>query len=173
MKIIEALKRLPVIEKRIQKNITLIDKYSCGLDLGETKQIDFESVEEQEKEVKSLLQSVEDLVYERASLRRRLSVTNSQTIVKIGGVEKTITEWIELRNVGMESIVRSYQALRTDSIEQKIRSGGVQINTDHGLKTIKFYNEKDRNAKIEEFENIRDSIDAELEKVNATTDMLD
>lgn len=172
MKLIEALKRLPVIEKRIQKNLGLINDYCCAIDNG-NMDLAFETPEKQQAEVISILQAVNDLVAEKASLRRRLAMTNAKTVVTIGGMEKTITEWIEYRERGMTNVLQAYLNLNTREAESKLRNGNINIDPDKGFKTVRFYDEKQRNEMIERYENIRDNIDAQLEKVNATTDLIE
>lgn len=172
MKIIEALKRLPVIEKRIGKQIGLIAQHSAIIDTGDTE-YPFGTLEEQTKEVASMVQSVNDLVKERAQLRKRLAMTNATVLVKIGDYQRTITEWIEYRQSGFGYVIQALQAQSIQEAENRVRNGQIAINTEKGFKTVRFYDELERNEGIEAVENLRDSIDAELEKINAITDLVE
>lgn len=172
MKIIEALKKLPTLEKRIIKNIEQIRLYSSAVDNG-NMDLPFGTEEGQKKEVSSLVQSVNDLVAERSRLRRSLAITNAKTFIKIGTLEKSITEWIEYREKGLGFIIDSQSALNISVSEGKVRTGGVALDPEKGFKIVRFFDEKTRNNRIEELRDIQDRIDAELEKVNAVTDIIE
>lgn len=174
MKIIEALKELPLLEKRIQKNNGMIAVYASDVDTGhgaERQSLAFSTVEEQRKEVQSLVQSTNDLVKRKAELRRKLAITNATVEVKIEGVTMTIAEWIEYRQHGVKNILNALSALNDNSGRQKMQS--TQFDPEKGIKIIKFYDEKDRNEQAEKWSSIADKIDSSLEIVNATTDLIE
>lgn len=170
MKIIEALKELPLLEKRIEKNIALIREYSSDLDRGDETDLPFVSKEAQKKEVDSLIQSTEDLIKRKGSIRRALAITNSSIDVEINGMKLTITEWIEMREKGLSRLVHTQQALNDSNAQQKLQR--TQVDLQKGVRTLRFYDEKERNDKISSLLEIQGMIDARLEMVNATTDMM-
>jgi len=65
MKIIEALKEIPLIEKKIKKNNDDVLRYSATVDNG-TPVLYFPTLEEQKQKVLSTVQSTKDLVARRA-----------------------------------------------------------------------------------------------------------
>lgn len=170
MKIIEALKEMPLLEKRINSNVEQIAQYAAGNDIGNGGFV-FETAERQRQEVAGLLQSTQDLVDRRAALRRKLYITNTQVMVTIEGQTKTITEWIEYREKGAQLLINAYSALNDNRALAQIRT--IQYNPEAGIKTVRFYNESDKNAKIQEITKIKDQIDAKLEIINATTDLVE
>lgn len=170
MKIIEALKELPLIEKRIMSNVQKIATYAAGVETGNSTGAAFDSVATQRKELASLIQANEDLVKQRALLRRRLYITNTTVEVEINGVKKTITEWIEYREKGFDLIERTYNALNELNAMNELRN--TKVDPTVGAKVVKFYDEAHKNKLIEDNRAIRDQLDAKLEIINATTDLV-
>lgn len=170
MKIIEALKELPLIEKRIMSNIQKIGMYAAAVETGSNTATAFDSVATQRKELASLIQANEDLVKQRALLRRRLYITNTTVEVEINGVKKTIAEWIEYREKGFDLIERTYNALNELNAMSELRN--TKVDPTVGAKVVKFYDEAHKNKLIEDNRAIRDQLDAKLEIINATTDLV-
>lgn len=171
MKIIEALKELPLIEKKIEKKISDIRKYSSGLDRAEDTDLPFITVEKQRIEVDALKQSVKDLVNRKAKLRTNLSMTNAKTKVTIDGMTLTISEWIEYREKGLSNLIRAQEALGDFTAQDLLRSTHVDLQK--GIKTIRFFDEKAKNEEVIRLTAIKDNIDGRLEVVNATTDLIE
>lgn len=170
MKIIEALKELPLIDKKIARNINQIQTYSSEADNGHMD-LPFGNAEGQKSEVASLLQSTNDLVARSATIRRVLAVTNATIRVQIDGVSRTIAEWISYRTAGFAHQIRALQA-QNDKIAQA-NLNKVQFDVDAGVRIARFYDEKKRNDAISEVEALQGQIDARLEMVNATTDLVE
>lgn len=170
MKIIEALKELPLIDKKIQKNIAQIQQYSSEADNGHMD-LPFGTADEQAKEVASLVQSTNDLADRSANIRRVLSLTNATVAVEISGVTRSITEWIAYRTNGFSHQIRALQAMN-DSIA-KANLNKVGFDEEKGVRIARFYNEKDRNEKTAALEALQGQLDARLEMVNATTDLVE
>lgn len=170
MKIIEALKTLPVLEKRIESNIVKISRYAAGVESGSVTGASFDTVAQQRQELASLIQANVDLVKQRASLRRQLYITNTTVEVEINGVKKTISEWIEYREKGFDLVERTYKALNEANAIQELR--GAKIDTNVGARVVKFYDEVNKNKLIDENRALKDALDAQLEIINATTEMI-
>lgn len=170
MKIIEALKELPLLEKRIVKNTELIQQYSSGVDNG-ANTFQFGDSTAQVKEVTSLLQSTQDLIQRRAWIRRNLAYTNTGVKVTIGSFTRTITEWIEYRQHGIDSSIKAYNALNNNAAQNQLRTMNVDLAK--GVRTVTFFDEKTKNDAINELMSVKSGIDSQLEIVNATTDLLE
>ena len=169
MKIIEVLKELPLIDKKVEKNIELLRKYSSDLIVGESQSLPFITEEKQKAEVQALLQSTEDLVKRKAYLRRVLSVTNANTFVVIMGQTKSITEWIEYRQHGLDRVRSSLAALSNNTAASAMKSL-ANIAKEQQLRTVLFYDEATKNRKLKELEELLAAIDTNLEMTNATVD---
>lgn len=172
MKIIEALKELPTLDKRISKNIALINEYSSDVDINEDwekQSLAFGTPEKQREEINSLIQSTNDLVERRARLRRALTITNAEVEVSIRGETRTIAEWIDMRRGGMNLRIKAVEALNDNN--GNMRLNNVKFDAEKGIRIIRFFDVAERNNRITELQAIRDEIDAKLEMVNATTEL--
>ena len=177
MKIIEAMKEMPLIIKKVNAHNQKISQYSSTL--STVKDLPFGTVEGQTKEVASLVQSNEDLIKRYLMLQRSLAFTNTQIKVEINGDSKTIAEWLHIRNAGIHSnnglygaMVNTYRALNTNRANAMI--GEVRTDlSETALQVIRCYDQKMADEKIESLTDIYDQIDAKLEVVNATTDLIE
>ena len=167
MKIIEALKELPVLDKRIRNQAQQIAEYAGYIT---SEQPAFETVEAQRKKVSELLQSNEDLAKRYASIKRALAITNATIEVDVAGEKKTISEWITYKANTHNQLHQTYSALNLNAANSRLSSS--QIDLTEGVKLERMYSEEYRNKKLEEIRNLNDTIDATLEIVNATTDMV-
>lgn len=172
MKIIEALKELPLIDKKLEKNNALIVSYAASVDAGTVHNgLKFASVEEQTNQVAALIQSSEDLVARKAKIRKALAKTNATMVVAIGAKTKTITEWIEYRKGGLAALQSAYSRLKDDHVANEVRN--VKFDGTQGIKIVRHYDEANRNAKLNEILELATKIDTTLETVNATTDLIE
>lgn len=169
MKIIEVLKEIPLIDKKVSKNVDLIRQYSSDVQVGDEANLPFPTIQAQADEVASLLQSSYDLVKRKATLRRALALTNAMTNVTIEGATRSITEWIEYRQKGYDLLIGANHALTETNGQGKM--GRTAFDPTKGIKTIKFYDQKTRDDEIRALENVKEKINAVLETVNATTDI--
>jgi len=168
MKIIEALKELPLIKKKIDKNIQLITEYSSyvtGLSLA------FETEDKQKETVQSLIQSNKDLARRFETLTNGLSKTNSSVMIEIEGTKKTIREWITFRNVTSMQLKTTYSALSNLAADKILRESQGKINLENGIQVKRLYKEEDKLFNLNAIQAMVDKIDATLEIVNVNTDL--
>lgn len=100
MTVHRALAELKTIGERIEKAIntpiyTMAVKHSA-------EKINGVPVKELTERIKSDYQSVNDLMARREAMKRAVVLSNASTKVKIGDVEYTVAEAIEMKNHGME-----------------------------------------------------------------------
>lgn len=169
MKIIEALKELPLIQKKVAKNIQQIQQYSSEADNGHMS-LPFGDDAKQAAEVAALVQSTHDLVKRSATIRRALAMTNATVTVGIGSKVRTISEWIAYRDSGFANQLNALRALNDTVAKGNLNKVG--FDEEKGLKIARFYDEKARNEAILAIEEIQGQLDARLEMVNATTDLV-
>ena len=169
-KIIDVLKELPLIKKKIAGKVELIQKYaSYGSHVGPA----FKDEGEQRQEVSQLIQSASDLVDRYSKLKLALSATNNTTIVDIDGVSHTISEWMTFRNETATLNKSIYSALTTRNAENDIRNTQVNLADGQQIGIVRCFDEKSRNLNLEFTSEIHSKIDATLERINATTDMIE
>lgn len=183
MKLIEALKNLKTIDKRIAKNCEQIQQYAAWVS---TETPVFETEEKQRAEVAALVQSNLDLSSEHLRLTRAIAFTNLNTSVTIHGHTFTITEIIALNgkvtpdNYGKKSKqpgaarfrFNTYAALSGAAAAQRMQSiykGG--IDAANPPKVILAYSEADKQKSLREWDEFVSQIDGRLEVVNAETEL--
>jgi hypothetical protein len=169
MKIIEALKEIPLIQKKLDKNLELIRKYSSDLVVGD--EFVFESEQKQRDEVASLMQSSQDLIKRRMSLKRQLLMTNAQTQITISELTLSITEWIEFKNWGITQVLGTLSNLNESNTVQRTQLTADTV--DKGVRRIRFYDETYKNERWMFYTELQSKITAQLEIVNATTDLIE
>lgn len=170
MKIIEALKNLKTIQKRIEKNCEQIKQY-CGYVNSETPA--FETEEKQRMEVNSLIQSNLDLEVEYLRLKKAVEQTNLAVIVAIGSRNYTITELISIRRVVGKFRLNTYNSLSPVQAMSRLQQVYNKPGWDstNPPKIVLVFKEEDKNRNIKDWEEFLSSIDGKLEVVNAETDL--
>jgi hypothetical protein len=171
MKIIEALKNLKTIQKRMEKNCQQIREY-CAYVSVETPV--FETQEKQRAEVDALIQSNIDLEVEYLRLKKAIETTNLAVTVTIGTLTHTITELISIKRVVGKFRTATYSALTPQLALQRLQQIYNQskgVDPTNPAKVIVVFEEKMRNQKIREWEDFLAQIDGRLEVVNAETDL--
>lgn len=167
MKLIEALKQLKVVEKRMDSNSIKITKYSS---IVSTERPAFENEEVQKTELKALTQANKDLLKIYLILKNKIDKTNLTITVSIDGVEYTINELLVLKRRLIQKMINTYQALNEEEAYDRFRKFA---SNDKEAKIVRLYNEKDKNENLNFWQNLRDNIDSRLEVINATTDVIE
>lgn len=163
--LIEAMKKLRVIEKRIESNQADITKYAAGL---ENEKEVFGSLEQQKKEVEALVQSNNDLMKESINLKLQIEYTNLNTVASICGEKRRISEWLVIKRKYAKLMIGTYEAL--NSTKAKLRLT-VRSGSTNDQKIVRYYDEKYKNENILKWKNIYSEIDSSLEVINATTEL--
>lgn len=163
MKIIEGMKELKTIERRMAKNSEKITEYASSLD---SERLIFESEKEQRKEVASLVQANEDLMVHYLELKAAIERTNLGTDVDIEGKVYTIASLLVIQRRMAQFMNNTYRALN-DSKGRALSRGRNDAS-----KVVTFYDEKAKNEGLEHWENLYERANSRLEVVNATTDLV-
>ena len=168
--IIEGLKRLRLIEKRMTKNCEEIKKYSSLL--NNEKPI-FDTEEKQKLEVKQLIQSNSDLETEYCKLKASIDYTNLVTNVQIEDENRTIHGWLTvLRKTGAQ-MIQTFRSLNT-SEAQKNQSRFGRAEGIGSITFLRMYDENEKRAGQRKWEDLTagKTIEGRLEVINATTDLI-
>lgn len=171
MKIIEALKEIPLIEKKIKSNNKDLLKYASYCNkIGPS----FKDKNEQEKQVISLIQSNIDLAERRLVLKRILTKTNCTTLLGINDKMMTIVEWIEYKNKIGELLKETYNSLKIENATKQItQTGGITEKDAETVLIEKCFDEKYKNSGLEKVQGYLDKITGALEVFNAMTDLVE
>ncbi len=169
MKIIEAMKKakdLRIKADDLQKKVGL---YCADLDF-ETP-----TYNDQSQQVREWVQSHSDVLKEILQLRFAIQRTNIATpvTIELGGkqVSKTIAEWIHRRR-DLAELERGMWARLGD---RGLKEGRTQNSTGGVLdvKIRRYFNPVERDEKLELYRSEPSVIDATLEVINATTDLVE
>ena len=134
---------------------------------------EFEDEKQQKIEVASLVQANKDLIKRYSKLKKALSLTNATVKVTIEGVELTISEWITFRTTAKNMHIKTLEALNTTNAGAQLNSHRANLEDGVPVSIVRCYDEKERVKNIEDVENIYNKIDATLERINATTDLVE
>lgn len=171
MKIIEAMKELKLLEKRIGSNREQITRYASYASIDDP--IFDKDPEIQRKELSSLVQANFDLIEYYLELKERIQKTNLETKVTIGGVSRSISQLITLRTGSGRAYIDTLQALNANTAMNRLNQV-KQIDMSNPPKAILLWDEKEKNEQLKHWQyEVLDKIDSTLEIVNATTDLLD
>jgi hypothetical protein len=177
MMLIEALKTLRVLEKRIADNSAKIQLYASSVT---TERPVFGSDDEQKREVQSLCQANEDLVENYIKLSERIERTNLGTSIVIAGRVMSLQKALLLKRKLGKLLRSTYTALNDSQGRAKLNqaSGGrqlvsVQTGPSNAAQLELYYDEAQKNKRVRDIDDMLADIDAKLEVINATTELLD
>jgi hypothetical protein len=169
MTIVEGLKKLKRIERRMVRNNEEIQKYSSVLS---TEKPIFDTEAKQREEVQKLIQSNHDLELEYCRIKARIDYTNLVIYVTIGGENRTIHSWLTLLRRTGGHLTNTYKSLSTK--EAASRQGRYRDQST-GLQpqVIRLYDENLKRNGLRKWEDLISGkeIEGRLEVINATTEL--
>jgi len=168
MKIVEALKKLNVIEKRIKDNATDITKYCSVLS---SEKPAFGTEEAQKVEVKKLIQASEDLATEYLKLKKTIEKTNLAVTATVGGQSYSLSELLTIKRKLAVLMQAVYKSLNTSTAEQRLMSQRMH-QTAEKTQVVQLYDESTRNQNLRRWQELYEEIDSRLEVINATEDVV-
>jgi len=167
VKLIEAMKKLRLIEKRLQAQCGQINDYAAILS---TERPAYKSEKEQTVAVQGFVQSNLDLVEEYLKLKQSIELTNLKTTVTIQGKVHSISALLVLKRRLGSQIVATFRALNDQGARARLRQGTGPMTND-AVQINRLYDEGEKNKKLREWEDVLNEIDSRLEIVNATTEL--
>ncbi len=176
MKIIEAIKEFPLILKKMDANSSKIQEYASVLSIDED--LPFGTQEAQKKEVASLVQSNKDLGERYLKLARDLAFTNTQVKVEVNGETRSITEWLSIKGLSKGEQIAgrlkgTLRALNVSAAQGKLNTTRNLDLSEKSLSVIRLYDQKTTDDAVRKLDETLQMIDAKLEVVNATTDLIE
>lgn len=171
MKLIEGMKQLKVIEKKMTHNTERINQYAS---IVSSERPIFGTEVEQRKQVQSLIQANTDLAKEYLNIKKRVDLTNLQTRVTIGKETFTIADLLQIkRNVAL-LMKKTYQALNDKQAEARLMSVRSQpTGGDKPPRVDRMYDENAKYEGLQYWQGLEDEIETRLEVINATTELLE
>jgi hypothetical protein len=166
MKIVEALKKLRVIEKRMASNSEQISEYCSKVT---TEMPRFPSVDEQKKEVKALIQSNQDLMTMYLQLKRAVEHTNLTIKVEIGGKKYSLADLLVIKRKMARSMINTFSSLNDHKAQQRMRFAPQFDDKKPQVELL--YSEREKLDGLRKWQDLYDNIDSRLEVLNATLDL--
>lgn len=167
MKIIEAMKEIKRLEEKSEDLKKKVGQYCSDLNVETALYPD------QAAQVKEWLQSSNDSIKEAERLRVAIQKTNLSTpvTIELGGtkVTKPIANWIIRRRI----YAKHQEAVWSQLGDRGLREGMAKnsVGEQVEIKIRRYYDPKERDAKVAEFRDEPNLIDRSLEVVNAVTDL--
>lgn len=159
MKILAALKKIKHLDRKIEKTLLRVDRWSSyileGLD-------DLEAVYD-EKDIFAMQQKIGDWAAEKVRIRLALHLTNVRTKTMWEKKEYSIDELLLVQNVFMPAKMRT---LKTLNRKEK------GYNAPKESRVVLQYDPKQRDMDIERIELQKESLDELLDNLNIETEVI-
>ena len=171
MMIVEALKKLRIIEKKMNENTRDIQQYASQVS---TERPYFETEEKQRNTIKQLIQANTDLMKNYLDLKNRIDYTNLMVEVEMDGDKFTIAQLLIIQRKLAAMMFATYNALNDNEGNSRLRS--VSHMAQAGEKqphVIRFYKEEEKREQRRKWQDLMNNITTRLEVINATTPLLD
>ena len=166
--IIEGMKELKLIEKKMEQNSMRILEYSS---LCSTEQPKFGNEETQRKEVTGLVQSNLDLATRYMDIKRAIERTNLATKVAFGTKEYTVSDLLVLKRKLEPMIIKTYTSLSDQTAKQR-QPSFQRVAGDQVVSVKQLYDEKSKYDSLNSWHDLFNAITGRLEVVNATTNLI-
>jgi hypothetical protein len=172
MKLVEGLKELKLIEKKIAKNTEQINQYASKLS---TEKPQFDTDKEQSAKVQSLIQANKDLTKFYVELNNMIAYTNLTTNIDFEGETYRVADLLIYVRKMHDSMVKTIEALNETSARFRLKQyaqGGIQTGGGEKIYVEKFYKEEFKNTELQRLEKLdRSRVIARLETLNAVTEL--
>jgi len=167
MKLVEGLKELKLIEKKMEKNREQINQYASKLSVEKPQ---FETEKDQNQKVQSLIQANKDLARNYVELNNRIAYTNLTTFIDYEGETYRVADLLIYVRKMHDPIVRTIEALNENSARLRMKTFNMQQG--EKLYIERFYKEEFKNNELQRLEKLDKSrVIARLETLNAVTDL--
>lgn len=175
MKIIEGLKSIKDLQRKASDIREKIEKFCSDIEI-ETPT--YGTPEQQKQQIAEWLQAHHDIVKQIETLRLRIQKTNLATNVAIQfgeniNVVKSIAAWIHRRKDLANMEKTAWYGLSNRRLEPCVYKK-VPADDQVSIANVrKYYDQRERDMKVEEYSSEPSKIDSALEVINAVTDLLE
>jgi hypothetical protein len=170
--IAEAMVELKLLNKKIENRMKQIKRYSSKAKMVE------DEIENQEKYVKELLQSAEDLIQRYTLIKLAIQKSNLETTFEFQSKTYTIAEAILMKQGLLDLHEKLWDSLSASTgkiqINEYLKKFGVVTMSEDALEKIDlvpflFYDEKLKEKKLEDLLELRSYLDRLIDKSNHQT----
>lgn len=171
MKLIEALNRLALTEKKLQSKYSFIQRYSARPNFRDDA-FAGKAGENEAKKVAEAIQGANDLIDEHEKLKRDIDYTNMVTKVRVGTKEYSIHSLILHKRFLCKLKSQVYGSLSDAQAHAEVnalrsKQGEQKINA----QVVYNFDVSEREAKQVEFMELQSNIDSALQIANAKIDL--
>lgn len=163
MKIIEALKKIKHLDRKIEKTSERISTWCSYINDKENP----EHPVYNEEDIRRMLQQIDDWVNEKAILRHRLHRTNVETTVKFWNKTYTVDELLGLKEIVIPQQINARKLLRRK--EKGRFFGGEHKN---GV-VVNQFDPKQRDQALDSLEHQREELDAFVDQLSIEIDVVE
>lgn len=161
MKIIEALKKIKHLDRKIEKTQSRIDKWCSYIKEEEGEEPVYNT-----EDIRKMQQQISDWLKEKAYLRHRLHITNLQTTERYDHKNYTIDELLGLKEIVIPTEIHSLKLMRR---KEKRGLYGEDLKN---AKVVNQFDSKERDKEIDKLENKMNELDTILDKLTLETDII-
>ena len=169
MMIVEGMKTLGVIEKKMNDNTRDIQRYASQVS---TERPLFETEDKQKHAIKELTQSNVDLMKRYLNLKTRVEYSNLMTVVEMAGITYSISELLVIQRKLAAMMLGTYNALNDTEGQSRLRLT-TQPQTGESPHVVRFFKEEDKREQQRVWQDLINNITIRLEVINATSPLLD
>jgi len=169
MKLIEGMKKLKVIEKKIQHNTQRINEYAA---IVSSERPIFGTEVAQRTQIQELIQSNKDLASEYLSLKKRVDLTNIKSMVSIGKDTFSISDLLQIQRNVAKLMKETFSALNDREAQGRLQSIR-QHSAEKPPHIDRMYDENEKHKGLQYWQGLEDEIETRLEVINATTDLIE
>jgi len=166
MKIIEALKAIKHLDRKIEKNLERIAAW-CSYELDESNP---EPPLYNAEDIAKMRQQITDWLYEKAKLRHLLHKTNIKTIVEFDGKTFNIDQLLIIKTMVLPSRLDMLKRLTRRNASSR---RGVFTDTEKKVKIVMQYDPKEREKEIDSIDNMSVKISALLDTLTLNTELVE
>jgi len=171
MMIVEGMKTLGIIEKKMNNNTRDIQRYASQVS---TERPLFETEDKQKQAIRHLTQANVDLMKRYLHLKTRVEYSNLMTRVDMGGTNYSISELLVTQRKLAAMMLGTYNALNDTEGQSRLRmTSQPQVSGEKTAHVVRFYREEDKREQQRVWHDLIDNITVRLEVINATTKLLD
>ncbi len=156
--ILQVLKKIKHLDRKIEKNQKRIEKCASYVSPGEEKPL---------YDPLKLLQSVKDMIVEVSRLKHSLHYTNATTMIKYKDKDLTIDGLLLLRTIIIPRFIETQKLLRSKSIRNRYS----EVVYEKGSKVVRLYDPQERDKNIDKLEDELADIDSMLDEINITQEV--
>ena len=167
--IVEGMKTLGVIEKKMSDNTRDIQRYASQVS---TERPLFETEDKQKHAIKELTQSNVDLMKRYLNLKTRVEYSNLMTVVEMAGITYSISELLVIQRKLAAMMLGTYNALNDTEGQSRLRLT-TQPQTGESPHVVRFFKEEDKREQQRVWQDLINNITIRLEVINATSPLLD